>query len=277
MKAKMLSGVSVLAVAALLTFPSCKKKTTSRVFRSIDEIKASGELRIGAYSDRPPVSWTDETWEYHGFYVYFARQLADDLGVEPVFSHVKPAELVEALETGAVDVGASFAEIPERSDRVAYTLPYMKTYIAVMSPVDDLITSVDELKDKRLIVESGTVSERYFSIKHPDITLVKVSIAPQIFQALRLGRGDAIAATYTSLKDWVAGNPEYEVGIESVGNPIMIAACVHKDNSELLQWINEDMVELGKRHFFHEDYEATLRKTLGEDADPDDQVIEDWH
>ena len=275
MKAKMLSCVTVLA-AALLLFPSCKKKAVSRTFRTIDEIKASGELRIAAYSDRPPVSWTDETWEYHGFYVYFARQLADDLGVTPVFSHVKPAELAEIIETGAVDVGASFAEIPERSDRVAYTLPYMKTYIAVMSPVDDLITSLDELEGKRLIVEAGTVSERYFSIKHPDVTLVKVAIAPQIFQALRLGRGDAIAATYTSLKDWVANNPDYEVGIESVGNPIMIAACVHKDNSELLQWINEDMVELGKRHFFRDDYEATLRKTLGEDADPDDQVIEDW-
>lgn len=260
----------------LLAFPSCKKKEAPRVFRTIDEIKASGQLRIGAYSDRPPLSWTDEAWEYHGFYVYFARQLAADLQVEPVFFHVKPAELVEAIENGDVDVGASFAEIPERSERVAYTLPYMRTYIGVMSPKDALITDVEELSGKRLIVEAGTAAERYFSVKHPDVTLVKVAIAPQIFQALRSGRGDAIAATYTSLQDWAAGNPEYEVAIKSVGVPIMIAACVHKDNGELLQWINEDMVELGKRQFFHEDFEATLRKTLGEDADPDEQIIEDW-
>ena len=36
-----------------------------------------------------------------------------------------------------------------------------------------------------------------------------------------------------------------------------------KGNESLLNWLNEEIVELGKENFFHADYEATLVDTYG--------------
>ena len=53
-----------------------------------------------------------------------------------------------------------------------------------------------------------------------------------------------------------------------------IAAAVQKGNTSLLEWINNEIVELGKENFFHADYEATLRSTYGAESDADALVVE---
>ena len=50
--------------------------------RNLDEIKQSGKLVIGVFSDKKPFGYVDEYGEYQGYDVYFARRLAQDLGVE---------------------------------------------------------------------------------------------------------------------------------------------------------------------------------------------------
>ena len=52
------------------------------MFRTLDEIKADGTVNIGVFSDKNPFGYVDENGEYQGYDVYFARRLAEDLGVE---------------------------------------------------------------------------------------------------------------------------------------------------------------------------------------------------
>ena len=49
---------------------------------------------------------------------------------------------------------------------------------------------------------------------------------------------------------------------------------MQKGNKELLNWINDEIVKLGKENFFHKDYEQTLKSVYGSDVDPDDIVVE---
>lgn len=44
-----------------------------------------------------------------------------------------------------------------------------------------------------------------------------------------------------------------------------IAPAVSKGNQTLLDWINEEIQTLGKKQFFHADYDATLADTYGEE------------
>ena len=53
-----------------------------------------------------------------------------------------------------------------------------------------------------------------------------------------------------------------------------IAGAVQKGNKDLLDWLNNEIVELGKEKFFHADYEATLRSVYGKDSDADSLVVE---
>lgn len=57
----------------------------------------------------------------------------------------------------------------------------------------------------------------------------------------------------------------YVVGIEQLGDLDTIAPAVSKGNTELLDWINEDLAKLGAENFFHKDYEKTLESTYGDE------------
>ena len=67
----------------------------SDVFRTLDEIKADGTVNIGVFSDKNPFGYVDENGEYQGYDVYFARRLAEDLGVEANFVSTEAANRIE--------------------------------------------------------------------------------------------------------------------------------------------------------------------------------------
>ncbi len=56
--------------------------TSTSSYRTLDEIKESGKIVIGAFSDKAPFGYIDENGDYQGYDVYFAERLAEDLGVE---------------------------------------------------------------------------------------------------------------------------------------------------------------------------------------------------
>ena len=49
---------------------------------------------------------------------------------------------------------------------------------------------------------------------------------------------------------------------------------MQKGNTELLDYINEEIETLGKEQFFHKDYKETLEPVYGDAANPDDIVVE---
>ena len=87
------------------------------MFRTLDEIKADGTVNIGVFSDKNPFGYVDENGEYQGYDVYFARRLAEDLGVEANFVSTEAANRIEYLQTGKVDIIlANFTVTPERAE-----------------------------------------------------------------------------------------------------------------------------------------------------------------
>ena len=59
-----------------------------------------------------------------------------------------------------------------------------------------------------------------------------------------------------------------------MGSLDTIAPAVQKGNTELLNWLNDEIVTLGKDNFFHKNYEETLAPVYGDAADPDSLVVE---
>ena len=94
------------------------------------------------------------------------------------------------------------------------------------------------------------------------------------YKALLDGRGDAFSTDNTEVLAWAIENPGFTVGIDSLGNLDSINPAVKKGNTDLLNWLNEEIKTLGKENFFHADYEATLRDVYGKDSDADSLVVE---
>lgn len=244
-------------------------------FRTLDEIKQSGTVKIGVFSDKAPFGYVDDKGEYQGYDVYYAHRIADDLGVNVEFTSLDPASRVEYVATCKVDIVlANFTVTPERKEQVDFALPYMKVALGVVSPDNAVISSVDELKDKTLIVAKGTTAETYFEKNYPEVKLQKYDAYADAYNALLDGRGDAFSTDNTEVIAWAKANPGFTVGIETLGDYDTIAAAVAKGNSTVLDFLNDEIKTLGEENFFHKDYDETLKAVFGEDTNPDSMVVE---
>ncbi len=237
------------------------------VYRTLDEIKESGEINIGVFSDKNPFGYVDEYNEYQGYDVYFAKRIGEDLGVEVNFVSTEAANRVEYLETGKVDIIlANFTVTKERAEKVDFALPYMNVALGVVSPDSRVITDLSELgEDDRVIVISGTTAETYLTENNPEIALQKYDTYANAKTALENGNAVAWANDNTEVIAFAIQNPGYTVGIPSLGSQDTIAPAVSKGNTTLLDWINEEIVSLADEQFFHKAYEETLAETYGLD------------
>ena len=243
--------------------------------RSLDEIKKSGKIKIAVFSDKAPFGYVDKDGKYQGYDVYFAEQLAKDLGVEPEYTSVDPAARVDVLTSNKVDITlANFTVIDERKEKVDFAKPYMKVALGVVSPENAEITDVSQLKGKTLIIAKGTTAETWFEKNAPNVKLQKYDQYADAYNALLDGRGDAFSTDNTEVLAWAKSNKGFKVGITKLGDEDTIAPAVQKGNKELLNWLNDEIVKLGKENFFHKDYEETLKPVYGSDVDPDDIVVE---
>ena len=118
----------------------------STVYRTLDEIKESGTINIGVFSDKSPFGYVDENGEYQGYDVYFGNRIGEDLGVEINYVSTEAANRIEYLQTGKVDIIlANFTVTEERAQEVDFALPYMNVALGVVSPDSAVITSLDEI------------------------------------------------------------------------------------------------------------------------------------
>lgn len=264
-------------IAALIVGLTALSAYAKTKYRTVEQIKKSGVIRIAVFSDKKPFGYVDEYGKYQGYDVYFAERLAKDLGVKVKYVPVEAAARVEVLETGKVDIVlANFTVTPARAEKVDFALPYMKCALGVVSNEKDLITSPEQLEGKTLIVSKGTTAETFFTENYPKVNLLKFDQYSEAYNALLDGRGAGLSTDNTEVLAWAIENPGFAVGIESLGSLDTIAPAVTKGNKTLLDFINSEIKNLAKENFFHADYEATLRPVYGEksDADADALVVE---
>lgn len=267
----------LMMIAATLTGcgQESDKKDGRTVYRTVDEIKASGTINIGVFSDKSPFGYVDENGQYQGYDVYFANRIGQDLGVKVNYVSTEAANRIEYLQTGKVDIIlANFTVTPERAQEVDFASPYMNVALGVVSPDSAVITSLEDIgPEDQVIVISGTTAETYLEKNDPNIRLQKYDAYAEAKTAFENGNGVAWANDNTEVIAFAIENPGYTVGIPSLGSADTIAPAVTKGNESLLNWLGDEIAALGKERFFHADYEATLLDTYGSDYE-DTLVVE---
>ena len=277
-------GASALSAAALLA--ACKKKDsdgaqggssdTDSKFRTLDDIKKAGTVNIGVFSDKAPFGYVDGSGNYAGYDIVFAERLAKDMGVKINYIATDGQNRVPFLQSNKADIMlANFTVTDDRKEKVDFSLPYMKIKLGVVSPSSAPITDVSQLDGKKLIVSKGTTAEVWFAKNAPKVELVKFDSYADAYNALLDGRGDAFSTDNTEVLAWIKSNPGFVVGIDDLGDSDTIAAAVHKGNSSLLEFINNEITgPLAEENFFHKDYEETLAPIYGDEVDPNNIVVE---
>ena len=253
--------------------PANAQKTTS----TMEQLKQAGKVRIGVFSDKPPFGYVDAQGKSQGFDVEIAKAITKDLlGDEnkAEFVLVEAANRAEYLVSNKVDIIlANFTVTPARKEVVDFANPYMKVALGVVSKDGGVITDIEQLKGKTLLLNKGTTADAYFTKNYPDIKTLKFEQNTETFEALRDGRGDALAHDNTLLFAWAKENPGFTVGIKNLGDQDTIAPAVKKGDTELLNWLNAEIQKLGKEGVLKQAYDKTLLPIYGDAISEKDVVV----
>lgn len=261
---KAVSSITAAAFALAL-FSGCS--TESIPMRTLDDIRTSGYINIGIYVDKPPFGYVDENGKNSGYDVMLAERIASDLGLDAKFTTVNIGERITSLEDHTCDmVIANFSITPERSNRVDFSLPYMKTALGMVSPDEKVVTDLEALTESDpVIVLKGTTGESFLNKFYPNLKLISYGSREDAAEAMRSMTAAGLVNDNTDVIQFANENTGFTVGIPEFGEESMIAPAVAKGNSELLNWLDSEMAALGSEGFFHAAYDATLADTFGAD------------
>ena len=113
-------------ILTLLAAPIWAKNIRQDLVRAgtLEQVMSKNKLRIG-FSTFVPWAMKDKKGGYTGYEIEVARQLANDMGVEPVFIPTKWSGIIPALLTGKFDIIIGGMGItPARNLKVNFSKPY---------------------------------------------------------------------------------------------------------------------------------------------------------
>ncbi len=149
-------------LGALLCAAAFSAFTASSAFAAgeIDEIKDRGYLKVGVKNDVIGFSFQDPlSGTYKGMEVTLAEMIADSLDVDVEFTSVTAATRGELVDSGDLDVSiATFTITPERIKHWDFSTGYYTDYVSVLVEKSSNISTLADLKDKKVGVSSGSTS-----------------------------------------------------------------------------------------------------------------------
>ena len=219
----------------------------------------SGRLTVCTSLPYEPFEFK-EKGEFVGFDIDLATAVAKRLKVRPVFVDTDFDGIASGapLNAGTCDVAAAGLTITgERARVLDFSSPYFDAAQTMVVPAGSGVTSLDELADQKIGVQTGTTGELYVRDNAPSsVEVVTIDDLSEI--ASSMARGDIDAAFYdnTVVKDVLSENPDFEVAADfNTGEQYGMA--VRKDGStDLLRTINDVLAELVEKGKYDEIYQT---------------------
>ncbi|RXZ80454.1 ABC transporter permease subunit [Paenibacillaceae bacterium] len=126
-----------------------------------------------------------------GLDIDIAQTIADKLGYELKFVNMDFNGLIAALQTHRVDfVMSAMSVTEERKRSIDFSDSYYTARNTIVSKEKDSYQTTEELKDKRVGVQLGSIQEKA-ALAIEDARIIKLNRIPDIVQEMNSGRLDA--------------------------------------------------------------------------------------
>jgi ABC-type amino acid transport substrate-binding protein/heat shock protein HslJ/uncharacterized protein affecting Mg2+/Co2+ transport len=217
-----------------------------------DQIQRDGVLRVGTSGDYAPFEYYNKRYQLDGFDIGLIQEIGKQLGVRVEVKDYAFDGLFNAVELGTIDAAISAISVnPEREKYVGFTDVYYVGRTGVLAGADSAITAitkVEQLADKTVGVQTGSVYETYLAN-----TLVATKLMPaknlvsypdigQAVKDLQRNRLDVVVLDYQPAESFVA-----EGGVKLVGqdlNPQSFAIAFPKGAESLRRVLNQAIAQV---------------------------------
>ncbi|MES2974924.1 MAG: transporter substrate-binding domain-containing protein [Pseudomonadota bacterium] len=227
-----------LKLAAL--FIACALAAGASRADALDNITASGVVRVGIMTDYPPFGTIDSSLKPQGYDIDMAALLAKAWNVRVEFVTVTAPNRVPTLQTGKADVMLNIGRSEERAKVVDFTQPYAPYYIGIYgSPGGAPIKSVTDLKGRSVAVTRGAIEDRVLTQDAPGAGLTRFEDNSNTISAFFSGQTETMAiGNIVALALREKGTPRpFEEKLIVMNSPVH--AAVQKGETRLLAKMNE--------------------------------------
>lgn len=164
-----------------------------------------------------------------------------------------------ALNSKKCDIAAAGITINEkRAQAVAFSSPYFNATQALLVKKDATAASFEDLKGKKLAVQSGTTGQQYAKENAKDVQLVVFEDVAALTAAVKSGKVDAGINDDTVLREYVKTNADTKLAKEfDTGEKYGFA--IQKDNNALLAVVNATIATAKTDGT----YDASMQKWFG--------------
>jgi ABC-type amino acid transport substrate-binding protein len=132
-------------------------------------------LVIGTDATYPPFEYVDEQGGIRGVSVAIGEAIAQRLGKPVEFQNINFDGLIPALQTGRIDlIISSLTASEQRRRSIDFSIPYVKTGLAILVAKDSSVRSAEDLKapGRKLAVRIATTGEQWCREHIPGAKLV---------------------------------------------------------------------------------------------------------
>ena len=191
--------VAVAAVATIaISMVGCGGNSNKS---ALEKIKEKGTLVIGTSADYPPYEFhkeIDGKDEIVGFDIEIAKQLAKDLGVKLEIKDMAFDGLLVTLQSSdKIDmIFAGMTPTDERKQNADFSdIYYVATHRFIVRSGDETsITSMDDLKGKKIGVQKGSIQEGIAKDNFDAANIKSLDKIPDLVLDLKNNKVDAVLA-----------------------------------------------------------------------------------
>lgn len=221
---------AVLALCMLCCFAGCGAKDNT--------------LTMGTNAAFPPYEYVDDDGNIIGIDAEIAAAIAEKLGMELEIKDMEFDSLITACAGGSVDmVLADMTVTDERKESVNFSDSYATGIQVIIVKEDSEIATADDLDGKTIGVQSGTTGDIYCRDDYGEDSVKQYNNGALAVAALQNGQVDCVVIDNEPAKNFVASNDGLKIlDTEYITEDYAIA--VAKENTELLEKINNAMTEL---------------------------------
>lgn len=215
------------------------------------QLVTDGTLTIGTSAEYEPFEYMEDG-EYKGFDLELAQAIADDLGLELKIENVDFDTIVPGVASGTkYDMGiAAITATPERVKEVGFTDSYYMDDQAIVTMADNAEITGDNYADAlnaegvKIAVQSGSTAEAFAKENFPNAELVPFKNATDCFAAVQSSQANALVTNRSVAAQLVATSFSNEQVIKQISTGEEYAIAVNKDNTALLDALNDSIAKL---------------------------------
>ena len=203
--------------------------------------------------DNKPILVTEAGFAPYEFYqngeivgvdIDIAKEIAKELGKELVVKDVSFDFLINEVKSGKADFAAAGISITdERKKQVDFTDEYTVSNQVVVVKKDSSITSFDEISNKKIAVQLGTVADLYVSDNYPDATLIQHKKYLSAVEDIKAGKADCLIMDELPAKEIVKANSGLKI-MDGILFQDRYGMIVKKGNDKLRKQINKVLKRL---------------------------------